>query len=188
MLLFHLLTNNVGITKVQKMKVLKIFLVITLVIVTSCSNNKKTKNNITESLEISVDNGEGYKLLQQHCYACHSVTSKSHDEIIAPPMVAVKRRYIRSYNTENEFVEAITNWVLDPSEENALMFGAVQNFKVMPKQPFNTEEIIKIATYMFNNELEKPSWFQKHFNEEHPNGMRKGKRREDACLKIIKLF
>jgi hypothetical protein len=30
---------------------------------------------------------------------------------------------------------------------------------------------------MFNNELEKPSWFQKHFNEEHPNGMGNGKRR-----------
>jgi len=178
-LLFHLLTNNVEIIKIKKMKVLKILLVITLAIITSCSNNTKNNKNIVEIVEISTDN-EGYKLLQQHCYACHSVSSKSHDEIIAPPMVAVKRRYKMSYPLESEFIMAVTNWVLEPKETHALMYGAVKKFKVMPKQSFKKDEIVKIATYMFNNELEKPSWFQEHFNLEHPNGMgnRTGKRRE----------
>ncbi len=161
--------------KIKKMKILKILFVITLVTITSCSESKKNSKKVTEVVETSTNtDNEGYKLIQQHCYACHSVTSKSHDEIIAPPMVAVKRRYKMSYATEKEFVTAITNWTLDPKEENALMFGAVQNFKVMPKQPFNKDEMVKIATYMFNNELEKPSWFESHFNEEHPNGMGKG--------------
>lgn len=167
--------KNVETTKMQIMKVLKILFVITLTIITSCSNNKKNKNNITKNVEISTDNGKGtYKLIQKRCYACHSVTSKSHHEIIAPPMVAVKGRYKMSFPTEKEFVSAITNWVLDPTEENALMYGAVQNFKIMPKQSFKKEEIIKIAIYIFNNELEKPSWFQKYCNEEHPNGKRRG--------------
>lgn len=155
------------------MKTIKILLVITLATLTSCSNSKKDKNDSKEVAIISKED-EGYKLLQQNCYACHSVTSKSHDEIIAPPMVAIKRRYKMAYTTENEFVTAFTNWTLDPKEENALMFGAVQNFKVMPKQPFNKEEMVKIATYVFNNELEKPTWFENHFNEEHPNGMGNG--------------
>ncbi|WP_162879979.1 c-type cytochrome [Lutibacter oceani] len=157
------------------MKALKILLVITLITLTACSNSnsKQNKNILADVKEISKDN-DGLKLLQQNCYACHSVTSKSHDEIIAPPMVAVKRRYKMTYMSENEFVKALTDWVLDPKEENALMFGAVQNFKVMPKQPFNKEEVVKIATYIFNNELEKPSWFESHFNDEHPNGMGKG--------------
>jgi len=154
-----------------KIIVIFIFLITTI----SCENNKKVIKNNALALEVNKLNGK--ELLAQKCYICHSVTSKSHDAIIAPPMVAVKRRYLSSYTTENEFVEAVTNWVLNPTEENALMYGAVQNFKVMPKQPFNKEEIIKIATYMFHNELEKPSWFQKHFNEEHPNGMGNGKRR-----------
>lgn len=84
-----------------------------------------------------------------------------------------------SYTTEREFVNAFTKWTLNPKEENALMFGAVQNFKVMPKLPFNEDDMVKIATYVYNNELEKPIWFQNHFNEEHPNGMgnMNGKRR-----------
>lgn len=120
---------------------------------------------------------EGYNLLRNNCYACHSVTAKSHDELIAPPMVAIKRRYLVSYATKEKFVEAMTNWVLDPKEEHALMRGAVNQFKVMPKQPFEKEAVIKIADYMFDNELEKPTWFDAHFKEEHPEGMGNGQGR-----------
>ncbi|MDZ7614046.1 MAG: hypothetical protein U5K51_10420 [Flavobacteriaceae bacterium] len=38
-----------------------------------------------------------YELLKSKCYACHAVNTKSHDEIIAPPMAAVKRRYLMMY-------------------------------------------------------------------------------------------
>jgi hypothetical protein len=133
---------------------------------------KEAKSKIIQS-ESSVS-VEGLKLLQQNCYACHSITSTSHDAIIAPPMVAVKRRYLMAYSSKEAFVKAITEWTLNPTEENSLMKGAVQNFKVMPKQPFNKEDIIKIATYIFENELEKPTWFQKHFEDQHPNGMGQG--------------
>lgn len=154
------------------MKVLKTLFLIALATLASCSNNKKNVEQIAVHTSI---NTEGLTLLQQKCYACHSITSASHDEIIAPPMVAVKRRYKMSYSSEEEFVKALTEWVLDPTKENALMRGAVQNFNVMPKQPFNKDEIIEIAKYMYNNTLETPKWFETHYNEEHPNGMGNGK-------------
>ena len=146
---------------------------------TSCSNSKKEDKNGTKSIgEIKMlNNEEGLKLIQEKCYICHSVTAKSHEAIIAPPLVAVKRRYKIKYKTKDDFVMGITNWALDPTEENALMRGAVKQFKVMPKQPFNKEEIIKIATYIYDNELQKPTWFENHFDEEHPNGMGNGQGR-----------
>lgn len=128
-----------------------------------------TDANISSQIQL-----DGYTLLKNNCYACHSVTTKSHDEIIAPPMIAIKRRYKMDYNTKEEFVNAITNWALNPTKEHALMRGAVMQFNVMPKQPFVKDDLIKIADYMYDNELEKPEWFEKHFNEEHPNGMGKG--------------
>jgi hypothetical protein len=157
-------------------KSLKILLIIVVITSIGCSNNKKNKNIIMETANISIEN-EGHKLIKQNCYACHSVITKSHDEIIAPPMGAIKRRYKMSYPNEEEFIIAFTNWVMDPKEENALMRGAVSQFNVMPKQPFNKEEIIKIAHYTYNNELEKPDWFQNHFKQEHSNGMGNGLRR-----------
>jgi cytochrome c551/c552 len=141
---------------------------------TSCkfeNTSAIVQNSTINTKEVAQD---GLILFQQKCYVCHSVTSKSHDEIIAPPMEAVKRRYKMAYPNEVEFIDAFTNWVMDPTEEHALMRGAVANFKVMPKQEFNREEIIKIAHFIYNNEIEKPEWFQNHFNKEHPNGMGNG--------------
>lgn len=150
-------------------------------LILSCSfinkESKELDNSKIDEIYLQKTDDTSLLLFQQKCYVCHSVTSKSHDEIIAPPMEAVKRRYKMAYQNEEEFVQAITNWVIDPKEENALMRGAVANFKVMPKQPFNKEDIKKIAYYIYSNEIEKPDWFQKHFNEEHPNGMGNGKGR-----------
>jgi cytochrome c1 len=140
-----------------------------------CSEKKQdTSVKIAEANISAQIQSDGYTLLKNNCYACHSVTSKSHDEIIAPPMIAIKRRYKMNYNTKEEFVNAITNWALNPTKEHALMRGAVKQFNVMPKQPFIKDDLIKIADYMYDNELEKPEWFENHFNAQHPNGMGKG--------------
>ncbi len=155
----------------------KNFIILVLgIVVASCTNGKKEdKISSKSNEEVHIyNNEEGLSLPQEKCYICHSVTAKSHEEIIAPPLVAVKRRYKMKYKTKNDFVTGITDWALNPTEENPLMRGAVMQFKVMPKQPFNKEEIIKIATYIYYNELQKPAWFESHFNEEHPNGMGNG--------------
>lgn len=174
-ILFQLLMKNVQIIKTMKILSKAIVLLAVLPLLFSCNSGKK-ESKVSETkivadlVQVNTEN-KGLVLLQQKCYACHSITSKSHDEIIAPPMVAVKRRYKMSYASKQEFIKAITNWVMEPEKENVLMRGAVQQFNIMPKQPFNKEEISLIAKYMFENELERPIWFQKHFEDEHPNGM-----------------
>ncbi|WP_372744179.1 hypothetical protein [Lutibacter sp.] len=152
------------------MKFLQISLVMFILLFSSCTNEKKEVKS-TE-LEVAHNNTteEGLILMKQNCYACHSVTSKSHDEIIAPPMAAVKRRYLMTYSAKPEFVEAFTNWVLNPTHENALMRGAVTSFKVMPQMNFKKDDVIEIAEYIFDNEIEKPVWFQSQFNSMHQNG------------------
>ncbi len=174
--LFQLQMKNVALIETMMMNLLKALLVFSIISLIGCSKTGKNKNNLVEKETVTLEN-EGLKLIKQNCYACHSVVTKSHDEIIAPPMEAIKRRYKMSYPNEEEFVLAFTNWVMDPKEHNALMRGAVSQFNVMPRQPFNKEEVIKIAHYTYNNELEKPDWFQNHFNQEHPNGMGNGQGR-----------
>lgn len=134
-------------------------------------------NDLKIPASSSVDENEGLRLLRQNCYACHSVTSKSHDDIIAPPMVAIKRRYQKEYDSKTDFVNAFVAYATDPKEENALMTGAINKFNVMPKQNFNKEELNKIAMYVYDNEIETPAWFENHFQQKHKNskGNRKGK-------------
>ncbi len=145
----------------------------------SCNENKKELSQVVDNTQATTEykqeSNEAYTLLKNQCYACHSVSSISHDEIIAPPMVAVKRRYSRMYDNKEDFVEAISKWALNPEKENAIMRGAVVQFDVMPKQVFKEEDLKKIAAYIYDNELEEPDWFKKHEKEMHGgNGRGKG--------------
>lgn len=143
-----------------------------LLLVVSCTN-AKPKSTEPLNAEASLVNGqesEGYELTKVQCYACHNPNSPSHDEVIAPPLAAVKMRYGMQYKTETEFVDAMVKWVMDPQEPRALMRGAVVKFETMPKQLFKEDEIRKIAMYIYNSQLEEPDWFDAHQKEMHKNG------------------
>ena len=113
-------------------------LVVLLVVFSSCNKQKSSEDfGINSSSVSESENAEALALFKQKCYACHSVTTKSHDEIIAPPMIAVKKRYSMQFDNKEDFVNAVVAYATDPKAENALMIGAVNKFKAMPKQAFS---------------------------------------------------
>lgn len=115
---------------------------------------------------IRIEN-EVQQLVTNNCYSCHSPSSTSHDEIIAPPMIAVKTRYLKEYNSEKDFVDAIVSYAKNPSKLKTLMKGAVNKFGVMPQQNFSNKDLQKIAKYIYNNPIKEPEWFKGHFGKEH---------------------
>ena len=102
--------------------------------------------------------------METNCYVCHSPTA-SHKNRIAPPMIAIKKHYINDKTSKEKFIQSMQSWIKNPTKENAKMSGAVNRFGVMPKQLFPEETIKQIADYLFDNTLEKPKWFQEHFNK-----------------------
>ena len=156
-----------------------IYLVLTVLLFVSCDQTKKEISQLSKNVTDNSFSQESdtYAMLNTQCYICHSITAVSHDALIAPPMVAVKKRYLRIYNTKEEFVNAFAKWALDPNEDDAIMRGAVSQFNVMPKQIFKEEDIRKIATYIFENELERPKWFEEHEKEMHGGNGRGMKRK-----------
>ena len=135
----------------------------------SCGDADKNSKEATKQLDRSTSqvNNEGLLLLKKQCYVCHSPVSTSHDSILAPPMAAVKLRYQRKYKNKEDFIVAMVRWTVDPRKEEAMMRGAIDRFGPMPKQMFKSEELFKIATYIYENELEEPEWFAAHYQEMH---------------------
>lgn len=123
-------------------------------------------------------NHPGKKLMETNCYVCHSPTATLNDRI-GPPMEAIKRYYINDETTKEQFIADMQAWIKNPNKADARMYGAVKRFGVMPKQAYPKETIEKIADYMYDFEIDKPEWFEDHFNEEHGKsngkGMRQGK-------------
>ncbi|MFY9242515.1 MAG: DUF3365 domain-containing protein [Polaribacter sp.] len=149
-----------------------------LVLLGFFSCKKSNEPSYAKKIE-EVRNHPGKKLMQTKCYVCHNPTT-SHDERIAPPMIAVKKHYISKNTSKEEFVNSMQNWIKNPTKENAKMYGAVKKFGIMPKQYFSEETIKQISEYMFDNEIEEPEWFESHYNEEkgkgHGKEMMKGKK------------
>lgn len=162
----------------MKKKIL--FIAVVAIALMSWSQLDTTTGEITTNLipvaikSVDTDK-EGYVLMKNNCYACHNPKATSHDDIIAPPFRAVKMHYTRSYDTKEEFVNAIVDWVQNPTKETALMRGAVNRFNLMPKMPLATKDLQKIASYMYDNDVDQPAWMDKHMDEEHGKGKRKGK-------------
>ncbi|TFV94593.1 c-type cytochrome [Algoriphagus kandeliae] len=111
---------------------------------------------------------EGLLLLQKHCYTCHNPKSKSHDEIIAPPLWGVKNHYLKAYPEKEPFTEAMKSFVQNPNEEKALMKGPIKRFGLMPKPMISDTDLEKIVNYLYENEIENPAWHIEKDN--HKNG------------------
>lgn len=131
----------------------------------SCNKKNENYKPVTEKdkLEVS-DNLDGKKLMETHCYLCHSPSAPEGEGRIAPPMVAIKARYIdkEGYNKE-EFIAAVKSFVENPTEDKALMYGAVRKHGLMPKQVFPDGSVEKIANFMFDYQIEEPEWFKSHW-------------------------
>ncbi|MFS4415208.1 DUF3365 domain-containing protein [Maribacter sp. 2307ULW6-5] len=107
--------------------------------------------------------------MENQCYVCHSPTA-TEAERIGPPMAAIKARYVMEYPEKSDFVAALWRFVEKPSEEKALMKGAVRRFGLMPYQHYEQTKIKNVAAFLYDYEVEEPSWFAAHWNERHGDG------------------
>lgn len=147
-------------------------LMVVLVVLWSinCGNPSKA-SSYGKNLDVAKDQTHpGKKLMETHCYACHNATTSESDRI-APPMIAIKMRYINGSTTKKEFIADMQKWIKNPVESNIKMYGAVKRFGIMQKLPYSENVIEQIADYMFDNDIEQPEWFQEHFNQNR-GGMR----------------
>ncbi len=143
-------------------------LIISIVLLTtifSCNQTEKKAKVLDVKIVNNSELAEGFSLTEKSCFSCHSPNT-SIDNGIAPHMAAIKKHYITSSTTQTEFTKELIKFINNPSEENSKIPNAVQKFNLMPKMNFSEDEISKIASYIYNTELEKPNWFKEHYNNE----------------------
>lgn len=174
------------------MKSFKLFslLIIIGLSLTSCNQKSKVYSNATkiENDSLVYNPEEAKTLMEKHCYLCHSPVADEMEGRIAPPMVAIKARYIdkEGYN-RTEFIKHVTEFVENPTEDKALLYGAVKRFQVMPKQTFPDSAVIKIAAYLFDYKIEEPTWFKEHW-QGHGNDSWKQSGKEFVAKEKEKTF
>lgn len=112
------------------------------------------------------DNPDGAVLFVENCRSCHG-QSQSVGGREAPPMVAVKDHYLRVHADKAAFVSALSGWVLARSVEKSLMPGAISRFGLMPPLTISEQDLAAIAEFVFEEPMEKPGWYEQHYQEHH---------------------
>lgn len=169
--MISIIVHAITSTKINAMKKI-IFL--SLMIIWGCDNKPQGVSRIENTQEKTEIKGpsvlsitDGLMKLKTNCYVCHNPNAESHDNMLAPPLAAVKFKYSELYPEKELFVDKMSEFVDNPTVEHAVMKGPVKRFGLMPKTALAKTEVEELILYIFNNELEYPSWFPSHFEEMH---------------------
>ena len=145
-----------------------------LILIVGCNSKPKNINRIISEVELQEIQdispmliSEGEELLTTSCYSCHSPNSKSHDEMLAPPLAGIKHKYKEISPDRNTFIAQMSAFVSEPTKDNALMKGPVKKFGLMPKTALSDKQILELTAFIYDNKLEAPLWFPEHFEEKH---------------------
>jgi len=142
----------------------------------SCQTEQKKTDILPDMIAQNVSkDSASMELFNQKCMICHTTEGKDDTTMLAPPFYQVKNRYLRASMDQADFIATMSNWVKNPTTDNALMRGAVEHFNVMPKLGYTDADIKLIVNYIYNNDMPKPDWFDAHQREHRNNGQGKGR-------------
>ena len=125
----------------------------------SCGNNATIEEKSDDASK-DVKEEKALSLMSTNCFVCHNPDMESETRV-APPMFKIREHYYDDETSRDEFIKEIVAFAMDPSEAKSIMPGAVNNFGLMPKTPFNEEDLKLIAGYIFENDLASDKWYSK---------------------------
>ncbi len=145
------------------------YLILFFSLLASCSQNKDDEfqpESTTPS--VKVDLVRAKQIIDTGCIVCHSATASEQNRM-APPLEGVKRRYLEKYPKIEDFSSAMVDFLIEPTKEKAIMFGAVERFDVMLPMAYSETDLKAVASYIYQFELDRPVWFEEHYQEMHGN-------------------
>ncbi|MCE2611736.1 hypothetical protein LVD13_02050 [Flavobacteriaceae bacterium D16] len=144
-----------------------LFLAILTFVISCKEQPKKAEETLTMSAEALAEQRE--QMMVTYCYQCHNPKT-DRESMLAPPMIGIKKHYISDSTTKEVFVADLQAWMKGPSEEKSKMPHALEKFGLMSHQVYPDSVIVGIAEYLYDNEIEKPEWYQQHHKEMHGSG------------------
>lgn len=93
----------------------------------------------------------GETLFNGNCVTCHSTTTPNS----APSIQEVQQRYKKAFESKEQFVSFMANWIIKPDAKTALMPEAIPKYGLMPLLGYDKETLTEIATYLYDAKWSK---------------------------------
>ncbi len=105
---------------------------------------------------------QGKKLFQENCLICHNAELEPAQ---APPMFGVQMKYKMATKDKAGFVDKVTAFATNPTEDKAILKEPVKVLGVMPNMGFEEDDVRKIAAYIHDETFQPPCNHWKHAAE-----------------------
>ena len=92
----------------------------------------------------------GRLLLYGNCITCHHETKS----ISAPSLQIIVKRYKEAFPEKEQFVEYMSNWVLNPDKNTSLMEDMINKYELMPHLGYDKDTLEKIAIYIYHYKIQ----------------------------------
>lgn len=124
------------------------------------SNQQQQESNVIDDTNYEVaEVATAREHIETVCYMCHSPTAAP-DDRLAPPLEIAKRNYLAATSSKEEFVDKMVQFIINPTAEQSMLHSDVEEFGIMDPVGFSKEDVRAIAEYIYENDLEKPTWLK----------------------------
>ena len=93
---------------------------------------------------------DGALLFNGNCATCHHLQKASS----APTIYEVRQRYLQAFPDKKDFINYMSDFVLNPSSKKSLMHDKIENYGLMPQLAFEKESVRSIASYIYEGNIE----------------------------------
>ncbi len=163
----QLLSSAIDNNMIKRFLFIPIIGILVFTLVSSRPGETENDNFQVSSEELIKHFSDSSKLT--YCYTCHNPDVASHEDMIAPPLFGIKNHYLQSTNGRDEFINNMTAFIMNPTEETALMKGPVRRFGLMPRHELTEDQVRSIVTFIHDNEIPAPAWYESHHKKKHGN-------------------
>ena len=88
-------------------------------------------------------------LFYGNCVTCHHET----ESISAPSMEKVRRFYKNGFENRDDFIKYMSEFVIQPRVDNALMVEMVEKYQLMPLLGYEKDVVTDIVSYIYDTDF-----------------------------------
>jgi len=105
---------------------------------------------------------QGVALMPTYCHTCHRVGELEIDEMLAPPLWGVRAHYLAHFPDAAAFVDAMTEFLLEPQAEKSLLPLEVAHYGLKAPVSLAEAELRSVAWAIYAGQVERPTWSREY--------------------------
>jgi mono/diheme cytochrome c family protein len=105
---------------------------------------------------------QGVALMPTYCHTCHGVGDLEMDAMLAPPLWGVRAHYLARFSAPEDFVDAMTAFLVEPQAEQSLLPLEVAHYGLKAPVSLSEAELRAVGWAIYAGQVARPAWSREY--------------------------